>query len=55
LGKLDEGKIEIYIEPILIEEFLAEVREELLETLKVDRKYRFIVVRKEFKSIQMPG
>jgi len=35
LGKLEEGKIEIINEPILIEEFLGEVREELLETLKV--------------------
>jgi len=38
LGKLDEGKIEINREPILIEEFLAEVREELLETLKVGQE-----------------
>ena len=38
LGKLEEGKIEINREPILIEEFLAEVREELLETLKVGQE-----------------
>src|SRR5688572_27338237 len=35
LGKLEEGKIEIKREPILVKEFLEEVREELLETLKV--------------------
>ena len=34
LGKLEEGKIEINKEPILVKEFLEEVREELLETLK---------------------
>jgi signal transduction histidine kinase len=38
LGKLDEGRIEINREPILIGEFLAEVREELLETLKVGQE-----------------
>ena len=35
LGKLEEGKIEINNEHILVKEFLEEVREELLETLKV--------------------
>ena len=35
LGKLEEGKIEINKERILVKEFLEEVREELLETLKV--------------------
>lgn len=34
LGKLEEGKIEIAKEPIHVNEFLSEVREELLETLK---------------------
>ena len=38
LGKLEEGKIEIKREPILVEEFLGEVREELLETLKVGQE-----------------
>ena len=38
LGKLDEGRIEINREPILIGEFLAEVREELLATLKVGQE-----------------
>jgi len=35
LGKLEEGKIEINKERIVVKEFLEEVREELLETLKV--------------------
>lgn len=34
LGKLEEGKIEINKEAISVEEFLTEIREELLETLK---------------------
>jgi PAS domain S-box-containing protein len=34
LGKLEEGKIEINKERILVKEFLEEVREEILETLK---------------------
>ena len=38
LGKLEEGKIEINKERILVKEFLEEVREELLETLKVGQE-----------------
>ncbi len=34
LGKLEEGKVEIAKEPVRVDEFLSEVREELLETLK---------------------
>ena len=34
LGKLEEGKVEINKAPIVVEEFLQEVREELIETLK---------------------
>lgn len=37
LGKLEEGKIDVNNEMIQIDEFLNEVREELLETLRVDQ------------------
>lgn len=38
LGKLEEGKIEVNNEIIRVNEFLNEVREELLETLRADQE-----------------
>ena len=34
LGKLEEGKVEIIKAPIIVADFLEEVREDLIETLK---------------------
>ena len=50
LGKLEEGKIEIKREVIDVQEFLKEVREELMETLKVGQRIE-IQIGKEVSQI----